>query len=245
MFLYRPKLLTRSTTDLSTGYCTTEQRYQNVYKDVSLTQLDQELDLTLKELSKRKPPAVPKKLFKDQDDSNSDQERSKPSNIKSKVSKFEYYAKQQKVGRSQFYTSNENEISPKVFSANSLTVNTPAKDVLGDKMLPNYMKKDEATDKTYTNVAIRNKMKLHETVKGFEDGYQQSDGYGKINGEMEFNERFGSVGKVVCLSSPAFDRNPQYSPVYTNNHYDRSFEAENRRIKVILVFFCLDMWTSS
>nr|XP_037875782.1 pleckstrin homology-like domain family B member 1 isoform X1 [Bombyx mori] len=216
---------------ITTGYCTTEQRYQNVYKDVSLTQLDQELDLTLKELSKRKPPAVPKKLFKDQDDSNSDQERSKPSNIKSKVSKFEYYAKQQKVGRSQFYTSNENEISPKVFSANSLTVNTPAKDVLGDKMLPNYMKKDEATDKTYTNVAIRNKMKLHETVKGFEDGYQQSDGYGKINGEMEFNERFGSVGKVVCLSSPAFDRNPQYSPVYTNNHYDRSFEAENRRIK--------------
>ncbi|KAJ8708084.1 hypothetical protein PYW08_010450 [Mythimna loreyi] len=276
---------------------------QKIYKDNSLTHLDQELDMTLKEMSKKKPPVAPKKPYRDldQSDSNSDQEsRPKMTGIMAKVSKFEYYAKQQKIGRSQFYTANENEISPKVFSSNSLTVNTPAKDVLGGKTIPNYMNKiqknvliseNNAVDPkncSYANVAIRNKTKIDDIVKNFNEptkdynklpkkvnNDQQNDNiYGKINVDrkldekssqnglesgknglepnknviepgknnlelymMERNDVYGkisernvNVSKGISLPSPAYDRNPQYSPVYANS-YDRSIEAETRRLR--------------
>ena len=64
----------------------------------------------------KKPPLIPRKSPRE---SLSDDEP--PSSIMTKVSKFEYLAAQ------NFKTS----ISPKVFSANLVTVNTPAKDVLG------------------------------------------------------------------------------------------------------------------
>ncbi|CAH1642143.1 unnamed protein product [Spodoptera littoralis] len=278
---------------------------QKIYKDNSLTHLDQELDMTLKEMSRKKPPVAPKKPYRDldQSDSNSDQEsRPKMTGIMAKVSKFEYYAKQQKIGRSQFYTANENEISPKVFSSNSLTVNTPAKDVLGGKSMPNYMNKmknvsineNNSIDPkncSYANVAIRNKTKIDDIVKNFNEptkdynklpkkvnNDEQCDNiYGKINIDrkpeekfnqnglesgsnvmessknvmelgknnlelynnsniMEKNEIYGkiernNVAKGICLPSPAFDRNPQYSPVYANTLYDRSMEAETRRLR--------------
>nr|XP_049707780.1 repetitive organellar protein isoform X1 [Helicoverpa armigera] len=284
---------------------------QKIYKDNSLTQLDQELDMTLKEMSRKKPPVAPKKPYRDLDtsDSNSDQEsRPKMSGIMAKVSKFEYYAKQQKIGRSQFYTANENEISPKVFSSNSLTVNTPAKDVLGGKTMPNYMNKmknvlineNNAVDPkncSYANVAIRHKTKIDDIVKNFNEpkdynklpkkvnNDQQNDNiYGKINVDrkpeekplqnglessknglessknglessknviesgknnlesysnmMERNEVYGKISdrsmslpKGISLPSPAYDRNPQYSPVYANTLYDRSIEAETRRLR--------------
>lgn len=260
-------------------------------------------------MSRKKPPVAPRKPYKDDTDSNSDQEgRPKIGSIMAKVSKFEYYAKQQKnVGRSQFYTTNEIEISPKVFSANSLTVNTPAKDVLGNRNIPNYMSKKQEQKMivlnennsldpkncSYANVAIRNKTKIDDIVRNFDDSLkndvklpkkvnndQQSrpdnNIYGKINIDrkdcknnldckaepsknnlecktessknnldckieksfnMDLSEygRLCGVGKVVCLSSPAFDRNPQYSPVYANCHYDRSIEAENMRMKVSII----------
>ncbi|KAJ8705987.1 hypothetical protein PYW07_010764 [Mythimna separata] len=276
---------------------------QKIYKDNSLTHLDQELDMTLKEMSKKKPPVAPKKPYRDldQSDSNSDQEsRPKMTGIMAKVSKFEYYAKQQKIGRSQFYTTNENEISPKVFSSNSLTVNTPAKDVLGGKTIPNYMNKiqknvliseNNAVDPkncSYANVAIRNKTKIDDIVKNFNEptkdynklpkkvnNDQQNDNiYGKINVDRKPDEKSGqnglepgknglepgknviepgknnlesylmersdvygkisernvNVAKGISLPSPAYDRNPQYSPVYANS-YDRSIEAETRRLR--------------
>lgn len=276
-------------------------------------------------MSKKKPPVAPRKPYKDLDtsDSNSDQEsRPRIGSIMAKVSKFEYYAKQQKnVGRSQFYTSSEIEISPKVFSANSLTVNTPAKDVLGNRNIPNYINKVKQEQKmmvlnennsidpkncSYANVAIRNKTKIDDIVRNFDEttrienklpkkinNDQQSrpdnNIYGKINidrketrnnldcknessksnvdgknessknnldskNESNMNNfdfknekslnvdlsdygRICGVGKVVCLPSPAYDRNPQYSPVYANCHYERSYEAENMRIKVGIFFF--------
>ncbi|XP_026484063.2 uncharacterized protein LOC113392047 isoform X1 [Vanessa tameamea] len=297
----------------SSNQCYQNTNIQKIYKDHSLSQLDQELDMTLREMSRKKPPVAPRKPYKDLDtsDSNSDQEsRPKIGSIMAKVSKFEYYAKQQKcVGRSQFYTASEIEISPKVFSANSLTVNTPAKDVLGNRNIPNYMNKVKQEQKmivlnennsldpkkcSYANVAIRNKTKIDDIVRNFDDttridqklpkkinNDQQSrpdnNIYGKINvdrkdtrnnldckiessknnleckNESSKNEvsknsfdcknekslnmdlsdygRICGVGKVVCLPSPAYDRNPQYSPVYANCHYDRSFEAESMRIK--------------
>ncbi|CAH2268917.1 jg2788, partial [Pararge aegeria aegeria] len=271
--------------------CYQNANAQKLYKDNSLTQLDHELDMTLKEMSRKKPPVAPRKPYRDLDasDSNSDQEtRPKMGNIMAKVSKFEYYAKQQKnVGRSQFYTSNEIEISPKVFSANSLTVNTPAKDVFGNRNIPNYMSKRQDQKmivlsennldpkNCYANVALRhnNRTKIDDIVRNFDDttrndtklpkkvnNDQQSrpdnNIYGKINVDRKDKNdckesknkldskndsknlnvdlsdygRICGVGKVVCLSSPSYDRNPQYSPVYANC-YDRSVEAESKRIK--------------
>lgn len=283
------------------------QSYQpNLYRDASLTQLDQELDLTIKEMSRKKPPVLPKKPNTDRD-SNSDQEgKPKMTGIMAKVSKFEYYAKQQKVGRSQFYT-NENEISPKVFSANSLTVNTPAKDVLGEKAIPNYITKNQRNEAgayankinqnnaennsefninktnqifvenntadilkhtnakmvinennvfdsksgSYANVTVRNR-KIDDIVKNFDlesnklpkkvNNDQQEHLYGKINVDRKVEEikeeksQYKRIERAVigvCLPSAAYDRNPQYSPVYTtpNSLYDRSAEAENRRAK--------------
>ncbi|KAM3969037.1 LOW QUALITY PROTEIN: uncharacterized protein ACR2FA_003402 [Aphomia sociella] len=299
--------------------CYQTANIQKIYKDNSLTQLDHELDMTLKEMSRKKPPVAPRKPYRDldQSDSNSDQEsRPKVSSIMAKVSKFEYYAKQQKVGRSQFYTSNELEISPKVFSSNSLTVNTPAKDVLGGKNVPNYMNKVKQEQKvvqvndnnldpkncSYANVAIRNKSKIDDIVRNFDDTTRgdfnrlpkinndqqaKSDNiYGRINITQEQNDKsnlescknnvescknniescknniessknnveasriesdvieqcrndvYGRVcdrivgaSKPINLPSPAYDKNPQYSPVYANCHYDRSLEAESKRMR--------------
>ncbi|CAG4960706.1 unnamed protein product [Parnassius apollo] len=272
-----------------TTQCYQTTNIQKIYKDTSLSQLDQELDMTLREMSRIKPPVAPKKPFRDfdQSDSNSDQEsRPKMSGIMAKVSKFEYYAKQQKcVGRSQFYTTNENEISPKVFSANSLTVNTPAKDVLGGKAMPNYMTKFKHEQKmivlnennsidarncSYANVAVRNKTKIDDIVRNFDDSRNEfnklpkkinndqmktENVYGRINiketncdmknnlevkqsnlehrGEvLEHSREHGNDRiKGIGLPSSAYDRNPQYSPVYANYQYDRGIEAENMRKK--------------
>lgn len=299
-------------------------------------------------MSRTKPPVAPKK-YRDESDSNSDQDKPKMTSIMAKVSKFEYYAKQQKVGRSQFYTSTENEISPKVFSSNSLTVNTPAKDVLGGKTVPNYMNKvkpekivllneNNAIDTkncSYANVAIRNNTKIGDIVKNFDDTNKlkkvnndqvKDNVYGKINVDknifdsknnlestrieaidyskeasqygkdsshygketnqygIETNQYgkdtsqyskdtsqcgkdtsqyknsseytkegsrnaqnvlessrsdYGKVNGKISLPSPAFDRNPQYSPVYAS-HYERGVDAETMRTKVCLLLFLND-----
>jgi hypothetical protein len=312
---------------LSSGYahqpdpnnqCYQNTNIQKIFKDNTLSQLDQELDMTLKEMSRKKPPVAPRKPYRDldQSDSSSDQERPKASSIMAKVSKFEYYAKQQKcIGRSQFYTNNDNEISPKVFSSNSLTVNTPAKDVLGGKTMPNYIKVKEnkvvptennldPKNSSYTNVTVRNKNKIDDIVRNFDentrndynkplpkkinnDQVKTDNIYGKINVKQEieknkdhsknnmdhsknntdpmknnadptkFNveysrmeveqsrndgygrivERNANVAKPLTLA-PTFDKNLQYSPVYTNAHYDRSLDAEHMRKKVcsVIVF---------
>ncbi|RZC32272.1 pleckstrin -likey-like domain family B member 1, partial [Asbolus verrucosus] len=68
----------------------------------------------------KKPPAVPKKNSKESL-IDSGVEEPIPSSIMTKVSKFEYLAQQ----------NFKKSISPKVFSSNLITVNTPAKDVLG------------------------------------------------------------------------------------------------------------------
>lgn len=249
--------------------------YQNQnlprYRENTLSQLDHELDLTIKEMSRKKPPLVPRKPYKDldQSDSNSDQEsRPKMSSIMAKVSKFEYYAKtqQKSIGRSQFYTNNDNEISPKVFSSNSLTVNTPAKDVLGGKNAPtNFSSKKadkiillsennaiDAKNSSYANVAIRQRNKIDEIVRNFDDhnklpkkinNDQQDNVYGKIQAKTDFKNMTDKVQnnleteqrKGPCLPSPAFDRNPQYAPVYANSsHNERSTEAESKRTQVCI-----------
>lgn len=68
----------------------------------------------------KKPPVVPRKNSKE-NLIESGVEEPAPSSIMTKVSKFEYLAQQ----------NFKKSISPKVFSANLVTVNTPARDVLG------------------------------------------------------------------------------------------------------------------
>lgn len=298
---------------------TNNQCYQNqnlrqkIYKENPLTPLDHELEMAIKDFGRKKPPVAPKKPYRDLElsDSNSDQESQKPrmSSIMAKVSKFEYYAKSQQktIGRSQFYTnhSDTSEISPKVFSSNSLTVNTPAKDVLVGKNAPtNYVNKTNneyqqrvinvtennmvSRNCSYANVAIRNKSKIDDIVKNFDDSTrydtkppkkinndQQNNVYGKINNDFNKvnNQNFAQVnfqsdvrrenemqshsmndqdyGKVNDISSgigqnrpslpsSSFDRNPHYSPVYANSsQYDRSTEAESKRMQVCSMFFNL------
>lgn len=175
----------------------------NSYKGQSA--LDNELDMINKEIGRRKPPVAPRRMYRDLDQtsnsSNSDQEaisqRSdtppKTSSIMSKVSKFEYYVKN---SQRNVKSPNTNEIwSPKVFSANSSTMNMPAKDVLNGKNLPlNYGKNNQPTDNgvyngqkkvylnennaiearncSYTNVTIKNQAgKVDQLSKTF-DGYR-------------------------------------------------------------------------
>ncbi|CAG9572643.1 unnamed protein product [Danaus chrysippus] len=256
---------------LPTGYenhnpDSSNQCYQNVhriYKNNSLTQLDRELDVTLREMSRHKPPVVPRKN-KDLDtsDTNSDQEtKPKAGSIMAKVSKFEYYAKQQKNNSKTHFYANDNEISPKVFSSNSLTVNTPAKDVLGGRNIPVYMNK--VVDQNFivlneNNVDQKNmskSRKIDDILRNFDDtsklpkkinNESKDHIYGRINvdrkeaklssdvRQLNMDSDYGrlcGIGKVVCLSSPSYDRNPQYSPVYANTHYERSLEAEHMRAK--------------
>lgn len=67
----------------------------------------------------KKPPAVPKKSPRESYSDSGSEEI--PSSIMTKVSKFEYLAAQ----------NLKKSISPKVFTSSAVTVNTPAKDVLG------------------------------------------------------------------------------------------------------------------
>lgn len=71
--------------------------------------------------NKKKPPTVPRKSKSPRDSYSDSGSEDPPSSIMTKVSKFEYLAAQ----------NFKKSISPKVFSSNLVTVNTPAKDVLG------------------------------------------------------------------------------------------------------------------
>lgn len=131
----------------------------------------------------KKPPTIPRKNSRD---SITDEEP--PSNIQMKVSKFEYLAAQ----------NFKKSICPKVFSANMVTVNTPAKDVLGRappdlqdfaKNLPqpavnysdssfNDKQKNKTPDRQffgrkspqYVNVAINDTKTINNRVAIYENG---------------------------------------------------------------------------
>ncbi|XP_017770227.1 PREDICTED: pleckstrin homology-like domain family B member 1 [Nicrophorus vespilloides] len=100
----------------------------------------------LQKQSNKKPPVAPRRSPRE---SMSDEEP--PSNIMTKVSKFEYLAAQ------NFRKS----ISPKVFSANLVTVNTPAKDVLGKAPpdLHNFAKNISQPAVNYSDSGFEEKQK--------------------------------------------------------------------------------------
>lgn len=152
------------------------QHSHNVFTD-GHKNLEKELDMTYKELSKRKPPVVPRKTYREFDQisnsSNSDQEvvtqrantPPKAGGIMSKVSKFEYYVRNsQKTTKNPTNTPQNAELwSPKVFTSNSLTVNTPAKDVLVNRDVPtNYAVNKNQQRVEGNNVA--NDLKLQKKI---------------------------------------------------------------------------------
>lgn len=131
----------------------------------------------------KKPPVVPRKSPRGSlSDSGSDDP---PSSFMTKLSKFEYLAAQ----------NLKSAISPKVFSSNLVTVNTPAKDVLGKappdlqsltKHLPqsalNYADNDKQKSKiperqifgrkspNYVNVTINETKTINNRVFIYENG---------------------------------------------------------------------------
>lgn len=191
----------------------------------TLTPLEHELEMSIKELSRKKPPVAPRKPFRDMDlsdsNSNSDQEsRPKISSIMAKVSKFEYYAKsttqKNAPARSKFcaYTHESNDISPKVFSSSSVTCNTPAKDVLGGKDAPtNYVKIDFKRNylgnNSYVNVDVR-KNKVDDIVRNFDDNFHRPPK--KVENDRQNNDNI--YGKIYSNSKSYGELNYQKENEY-------------------------------
>lgn len=223
-----------------------------------------------------------------------------------KVSKFEYYAKaqQKNSSKSQFYT-NDYEISPKVFTSNSVTTNMAAKDVLVNRNAPTnmqgntqrniqtaniqantqrntqtrnnqdrtvFLQENNAIDSktgSYANVSIRNRTRIDDIVRNFDEQHlpkkvnnnsRNEHVYGKINNQAvhestknssKTKECYGVADKTgfgikPSLPSPAFDRNPEYSPVYNNSsQFDRNFDMENKRVQVCWILFYFKSSSSS
>ncbi|KAF5299690.1 hypothetical protein FQA39_LY11485 [Lamprigera yunnana] len=150
---------------------------------ISMTPIRFDLENQEEHKYTKKPPTIPRKNSRD---SINDEEP--PSNIQMKVSKFEYLAAQ----------NFKKSISPKVFSSNLVTVNTPAKDVLGRappdlqdfaKNLPqpavnysdssfNDKEKNKIPDRNffgrkspqYVNVAINDAKTINNRVAVYENG---------------------------------------------------------------------------
>ncbi|XP_077283657.1 uncharacterized protein LOC143909520 [Arctopsyche grandis] len=208
--------------------------------------LENELEMLNKDqIGRRKPPVAPRRMFRDLDQtsnsSSSDQEvlqRSetppKTGSIMSKVSKFEYYVKN---SQRNVKSPQSNDVwSPKVFSANSLTVNTPAKDVLNGKNVPSSYVTDntpnsqksvilnrnnavEARNCSYTNVTVKNQLgKVDQYTKTF-DGHRNTPTSIQLN-QAQPNGQINKSNYKFQAPSPSFDRNPVFcnSPTYSENN---------------------------
>lgn len=118
---------------------------------ISMAAITFEVDNTYPTKYNKKPPVAPRKSpresFSEDDDA--------PSSIMTKVSKFEYLAAQ----------NFKKSISPKVFSSNLVTVNTPAKDVLGKAPpdLQNFAKNLPQSALNYSELNHNEKQKVKTT----------------------------------------------------------------------------------
>lgn len=175
----------------------------------------------------KKPPVVPKKSPRESLSDSSGEEP--PSSIMTKVSKFEYLAAQ----------NLKKSISPKVFSSNLVTVNIPAKDVLGktpdiqslSKHLPqsalnyadlNEMQKNKTPDRMlfgrkspqYVNVSINDTKHINNRVVLFESDCKNQQNINELNNVNVKNSSNQPPHKTVNLNT-----NYQVpSPSYQRNH---------------------------
>ncbi|XP_044254056.1 pleckstrin homology-like domain family B member 2 [Tribolium madens] len=197
---------------------------------ISMASITFEPDNSFQSKYNKKPPAVPRKNSKESL-IESGVEEPVPSSIMTKVSKFEYLAQQ----------NFKKSISPKVFSSNLVTVNTPAKDVLGksppdlqnfSKNLPqnvlnysemNHNEKQQikSSDRPmfgkkspqYVNVTVSEKKNINNKVIIYENGCIPKNQNVECN---EWNNKSSSNKNVnmnrALTPSPNYNRNP--SPLF-------------------------------
>lgn len=182
---------------------------------ISMAPITFELDTTPPNKNPKKPPTVPRRSPRDSlSDSGSEDP---PSSFMTKLSKFEYLAAQ----------NFKKSISPKVFSSNLVTVNTPAKDVLGrappdlqsfSKNLPqsalNYseLSNDKQKLKTperqifgrkspqYVNVTINETKNINNRVIIYENGCATSRNPNLNHNELNNFQKCSSLDKNVNVS---------------------------------------------
>lgn len=207
---------------------------------ISMAPISFDVDAEKQNKNLKKPPTVPRKNSRDSlSDSGSEEP---PSSIMTKVSKFEYLAAQ----------NLKKSISPKVFSSNLVTVNTPAKDVLGKtapdlqsltKHLPqsalnysnsNYNEKQKLKipdrqifgrkSPQYVNVTINETKSINNRVVIFENGcISKNQNYLNVN--LDHNE----LNNISKTSSA--DKNINVSRVTTPSPgYNRNPSAYNRSV---------------
>ncbi|EFA00895.1 pleckstrin homology-like domain family B member 1 isoform X2 [Tribolium castaneum] len=191
---------------------------------ISMASITFEPDNSFQSKYNKKPPAVPRKNSKESL-IESGVEEPVPSSIMTKVSKFEYLAQQ----------NFKKSISPKVFSSNLVTVNTPAKDVLGksppdlqnfSKNLPqnalnyselNYNEKQQIKTSErfgkkspqYVNVTVSEKKNINNKVIIYENGCIPKNPNLECN---ELNNKSSSHKNInmnrALTPSPNYNRNP-------------------------------------
>lgn len=191
----------------------------------------------------KKPPTVPKKSPNKESNIESGVEEPIPSSIMTKVSKFEYLAQQ----------NFKKSISPKVFSSNLITVNTPAKDVLGksppdlqnfSKHLPqnalNYSELNYNEKKTpdraifgkkspqYVNVAINEKNNVNNKVIIYENGCIPKSQNTDNEWNNKTNNKNNNLNKMLT-PSPNYNRNPPHFRSVTPSPISNTIKIECRR----------------
>jgi hypothetical protein len=193
---------------------------------ISMAPITFEPDNTFQPKYNKKPPVVPKKNSKE---SLIDCGIEEPisSSIMMKVSKFEYLAQQ----------NFKKSISPKVFSSNLVTVNTPARDVLGksppdlqnfSKSLPqnvlnyselNYNEKHQSKtperpifgkkSPQYVNVSVNEAKNINNKVIIYESGCIPKNQNVNLD-HNEWNNKHFNVNKNINLSR-ALTPSPSYN----------------------------------
>lgn len=143
-----------------------------------------------------KPPVPPKKSPSTSWTSD-DELQPEEHTILSKVSKFELFASQ----------NLKKNVSPKVFPSDLVTVNTPARDVLGKNPVKNINYYEKVNKVPKINVMSQS-MTMFTKKKNVELKRHGSDG-NLVDEELRNNEN----GKLQS-PSPYFNRNP---PLYRNN----------------------------
>lgn len=213
---------------------------------ISMAPITFEPDNSFMSKFNKKPPVAPRKSPRESlSDSGSDEP---PSNIMTKVSKFEYLAAQ----------NYKKSISPKVFPSNVVTVNMPVKDVIGKappdltnfaKNLPqsslNYAElntNDKIQGKSqaqtpfskkgyqnqYVNVTVNETNTINNRVIIFEHSKNQNVNFD----HNELNIKSSSTNKNINVNrvatpSPNFNRNPNFlrsissSPVNIDSRNDQ------------------------
>ncbi|XP_063920818.1 pleckstrin homology-like domain family B member 1 isoform X2 [Zophobas morio] len=150
----------------------------------------------------KKPPVVPRKNSKESL-IESGVEEPLPSSIMTKVSKFEYLAQQ----------NFKKSISPKVFSSNLVTVNTPAKDVLGKSPpdLKNFSKNLPQNVLNYSELNYNDKQQMKTPDRSI---------FGKKSPQyvnVSVNEKNNVNNKVIIYENGCIPKNQNTSQNELNN----------------------------